>query len=212
MLYFTWHVNRCILNRWCVRAVKYIAEGWYSVDCKVTVAEVANIFRKEQYLCTLPYLNKGPGMFLLFLLLMRLVFSVLRNQSLYISGFKCVPRLPHKYWVAQNHYLHNISDYHQSLLTSLLPLQRSLLAQNQYFHGWTMKFMSCKCSFLLKEKRISVNQKKKSWRFLIIFRTNLTFPTTLWILRIQIAILIEKAGAHAMVLCAMKHTAIKCPL
>lgn len=55
-------------------------------------------------------------------------------------------------------------------------------------------------------------QLRQSLRSLIIITTNLTFPTNLCILMIQIAILIEKAGAHAMVLCAIKHTAIKSPL
>lgn len=40
-----------------------------------------------------PYLNNESVIFLLFLLLMLLIFGVLRNQSLYVSSFKCVPRL-----------------------------------------------------------------------------------------------------------------------
>lgn len=119
--------------------------------------EIVNIFRKEQYLCRLQFLNDEPVMFLLLLLLMLFIFRVLRNQSLYIRCFKCVPRVATKYSVVQNHYLHNISDYLESLLTSLLPLQRSLPAQNQHFHRWRKKFMFCKCSFSLQEKRISLN-------------------------------------------------------
>lgn len=49
VLYFIWHVNLNIPNHWCVHAVQYIAEGWYSVDCKVTIREIANTFRQEQY-------------------------------------------------------------------------------------------------------------------------------------------------------------------
>lgn len=58
----------------------------------------------------------------------------------------------------------------------------------------------------------NLSQLRQSLGVLISIRSYLVFPTALCILRIQIAVLTKKAGAHAMVLCAMKHTAIKSSL
>lgn len=82
MLHFIWHMNLHILNHGCVCAVKYIVEGLYSVDCKVTIREIANIFREEQYLCTLHIWIMNLSYFYYFYFLCSL-YSEYRETNLY---------------------------------------------------------------------------------------------------------------------------------
>lgn len=89
--------------------------------------------------------------------------------------------------------------------------RRLFWSKNQHFHRRTMKSMTCKHSLFIKGRKAFI-ELTKNFRILINIRTNLAFPTTLCILRIQTAKLVEKPGVHAMVLCAMKHAAIKTPL